>query len=75
MAREIASRRVAIELMTWRSGRIGGSAGSITGGKTRFLGSVEDTCKSSHGVGEDDARARLVISPTMPRLARPAILA
>jgi hypothetical protein len=36
-AREIATRRVAIELMTWRSGRIGGSAGSMTGGKTRFF--------------------------------------
>ena len=37
MARAITTRMEAIELGTWRSGRIGGAAGSITGGNGRFL--------------------------------------
>jgi len=30
-------RTEVIEVATWRSGRIGGSAGSITGGKAMFF--------------------------------------
>ncbi len=41
---------------------------------SRSKGSVEDTCENPHGSGDEGTRARLVISPTMPRLARPAIL-
>ena len=37
MARAIAPRMDVIELGTWRSGRIGGAAGSTTGGNGRFL--------------------------------------
>jgi site-specific recombinase XerD len=48
------------------------------GGKAHAMpchqGSVEDTCKNPHGSGDEGARVRLVISPMMPRLARPAIL-
>jgi hypothetical protein len=37
MARAIVTRTDVIELVTWRSGRIGGSAGSITVVNTRFF--------------------------------------
>jgi hypothetical protein len=37
MTRAIATRTEVIELVTWRSGLIGGSAGSITVGNTRFF--------------------------------------
>ena len=37
MARAIATRTDVIVLVTWRSGRMGGSAGSITVGNTRFF--------------------------------------
>ena len=37
MARAIATRTEVIELVTWRSGRIGRTAGSVIAGKARFF--------------------------------------
>jgi hypothetical protein len=37
IARAMTVRTEVIEVATWRSGRIGGSAGSITAGKAMFF--------------------------------------